>query len=40
MREIDPETWLMLGVAWFHGLIVGYALWHEKKRDYTMEDEE
>jgi hypothetical protein len=38
MREIDTETWLMLGVAWFHGLMCGYAIWRERK--YTTEDEE
>jgi hypothetical protein len=31
MREIDPETWLMIGVAWFHGLLCGYAIWRERK---------
>jgi hypothetical protein len=39
MREIDPETWLMLGVAWFHGLLCGYAIWRQKTK-YTTEDEE
>jgi hypothetical protein len=38
MREIDHETWLMLGVAWFHGLMCGYAIWRQKTK-YTTEDE-
>jgi len=25
MRELDPDTWLMLGITWFHGLLCGYA---------------
>jgi uncharacterized membrane-anchored protein YhcB (DUF1043 family) len=40
MREIDTETWLMLGVAWVHGLMCGYAIWRESKSKYTTEDEE
>jgi hypothetical protein len=32
MRELDIETWGMLGVAWFHGLMCGYAIWREDKR--------
>lgn len=31
MREIDPDTWLMLGITWVHGLLVGYALWKKDK---------
>jgi hypothetical protein len=31
MREIDTETWLIVGVAWFHGLMCGYAIWRESK---------
>lgn len=31
MRELDPETWLMIGVAWVHGLIVGWYIWREPK---------
>ena len=38
MREIDPDTWLMIGVAWVHGLLVGWALWRQKTK-YTTEDE-
>jgi hypothetical protein len=39
MREIDFETWLIVGVAWFHGLMCGYAVWRQKTK-YTTEDEE
>jgi hypothetical protein len=38
MREIDFETWLIVGVAWFHGLLCGYAIWRQKTK-YTTEDE-
>jgi hypothetical protein len=36
MREIDPDTWLMICVSWFHGLMVGWAIWRERK--YKNED--
>jgi hypothetical protein len=39
MREIDPDTWLMLGVAWLHGLAVGYAIWREKKSKHEDDEE-
>jgi hypothetical protein len=39
MRELDPETWLMIGVAWVHGLLVGWAIWRQKTK-YKTEDEE
>ena len=32
MREIDFDTWLMIGVAWVHGLMCGYAIWRQEKR--------
>jgi hypothetical protein len=38
MREIEPETWLMLGVAWAHGLLVGWAIWRHKTK-YPTESE-
>jgi len=40
MREIGFETWLMLGVAWFHGLMCGRYIWRESKSKYTTEDDE
>lgn len=40
MREIDPDTWIMLAFTWLHGLLVGYAIWHESKSKCTTEDEE
>lgn len=40
MREIDPETWLMLGVAWVHGLLVGYAIWRQDKKSNPKENNE
>lgn len=40
MREIDPDTWLMIGVAWFHGLLVGWALWRRPHLKYKTKDEE
>ena len=38
MREIDTDTWIMLGAAWFHGLMCGYAIWRQEKRK-PSEDE-
>jgi uncharacterized membrane-anchored protein YhcB (DUF1043 family) len=38
MRELDPDTWLMLGITWVHGLLCGYAIWREDKR--KLEDDE
>lgn len=38
MREIDPDTWLMLGLTWFHGLMCGYAIWRHNKKP-RVEDE-
>jgi hypothetical protein len=32
MRELDPDTWLMIGLTWFHGLLCGYAIWREDKK--------
>lgn len=32
MREIDLDTWLMIGISWAHGLLCGYAIWRESKR--------
>ena len=32
MREIDTDTWIMLGVSWVHGLMCGYAIWREKRK--------
>ena len=29
----------MIGVAWVHGLLVGYALWRQKTKYTTEEDE-
>ena len=46
MRELDYDTWLMIGIAWVHGLLCGYAIWHERKRsklkdeDMNTEDDE
>jgi hypothetical protein len=39
MRELDYDTWLMIGISWVHGLLCGYAIWHEKKRS-KLKDEE
>ena len=36
MREIDPDTWLMLGITWFHGLLCGYAIWRKQKTSDEM----
>ena len=38
MREFDPDTWLMIGITWFHGLLCGYAIWREGKKS-KVEDE-
>ena len=38
MREIDTDTWIMLGITWFHGLLCGYAIWRQDKRK-PLEDE-
>jgi len=40
MREIDLETWLMIGVSWFHGLLCGWAIWRRPNLKYKTEDEE
>ena len=32
MRELDYDTWLMIGITWIHGLLCGYAIWHEDKK--------
>ena len=32
MREIDLDTWIMLGISWAHGLLCGYAIWRQEKR--------
>ena len=32
MREIDFDTWLMIGISWAHGLLCGYAIWRQEKR--------
>lgn len=37
MRELDPDTWLMIGIAWFHGLLCGYAIWRESKKSKEQE---
>ena len=37
MRELDYDTWLMIGISWVHGLLCGYAIWREKK--HIPEDE-
>jgi len=39
MREIDPETWLMIGVAWVHGLLCGWAIWRRPNLKYKTEDD-
>lgn len=41
MREIDADTWLMIGVSWFHGLLCGWAIWRQgKDRNFKDKDEE
>lgn len=37
MRELDYDTWLMIGISWVHGLLCGYAIWREEK--HTQVDE-
>lgn len=32
MREIDFDTWLMIGISWLHGLMCGYAIWRQTKQ--------
>jgi hypothetical protein len=40
MRELDPDIWLMIdmGVAWFHGLMVGWYIWRRPNLKYKNED--
>ena len=37
MRELDPDTWLMIGITWFHGLLCGWAIWREGKKSKEEE---
>lgn len=40
MRELDPDIWIMIGITWFHGLLCGYAIWHERKSKYKDKEHE
>lgn len=38
MRELDPDTWLMIELTWFHGLLCGYAIWREGKKPEAKDE--
>jgi hypothetical protein len=39
MREIDFDTWLIIGISWLHGLMCGYAIWRQTKKTKLELDE-